>query len=104
MRLPRMTTRRWMISVMILATLLGIFVEIKRELRLAYQYQLKAKFHALQEDVNQGAEFSGPAGMYAYSFPNPEVAAYHVKMRRKYETAAARPWKSVEPDPPTPKP
>ena len=42
MRLPRMTTRRWMIAVMILATLMGVFAEVNRELRLAHRYRLLA--------------------------------------------------------------
>jgi hypothetical protein len=42
MRLPRMTTRRWMITVMILGTLMGVWIEAIRELRLAAQYRRRA--------------------------------------------------------------
>jgi hypothetical protein len=34
----------------------------------------------------------------------PEVAAYHVRMREKWEQAADHPWLPVEPDPPPPEP
>ena len=41
---------------------------------------------------------SGAAGVYAHGTVNPELAAYHAEMRRKYENAAARPWLAIEPD------
>ena len=34
----------------------------------------------------------------------PELAAYHVRMKRKWEHAATRPWMSVDPDPSPPGP
>jgi hypothetical protein len=37
--------------------------------------------------------------MYAHATANPELAAYHAEMRRKYENAATRPWLAIEPDP-----
>jgi hypothetical protein len=36
--------------------------------------------------------------------PRPELASYHVRMRRKWERAAARPWLPVAPDPRPPEP
>lgn len=96
MRLPRMTTRRWIFTVVIAAALL----EGYRELELCQQYRLKAKLHAGREGA-QPVIFV--AGFFGYSLPSPEVAAYHKAMRKKYEQAATRPWASVEPDPPEPK-
>jgi hypothetical protein len=101
MRLPRMTTRRWIATVVISAALLGLFVEINRELKLASQYQLEARMHSLLESASKGTVFrgtSGAAGVYAHGTVNPELAAYHAEMRRKYENAAARPWLAIEPD------
>jgi hypothetical protein len=105
MELPRMTTRRWVVTVVISAALLSIFVEINRELKLASQYRLRASGHSLLESVYKGTIFRGTgraAGTYAHGTANPELAAYHAEMRRKYENAAARPWLAIEPDPPSP--
>jgi hypothetical protein len=105
MRLSRMTTRRWIVAVVISAALLGIFVEIDRELRLRSRYRAKARMHGLQEEVLKGTVFrgtSGAAGVYAYSTADPERAAYHAEMRRKYEYAALHPWLVIEPDLPQP--
>jgi hypothetical protein len=102
MRLPRMTTRRWIATVVISAALLGLFVEINRELKLASHYRLEARLHSLQESASNGTVFHGigaAAGTYAHGTANPELAAYHAEMRRKYENAAARPWLAIEPDP-----
>jgi hypothetical protein len=105
MRLPRMTTRRWIATVVISAALLGLFVEINRERKLASQYRLEARMHSLLESASNGTVFHGTgaaAGTYAHGVANPELAAYHAAMRRKYENAAARPWITIEPDPPPP--
>src|SRR5262245_55961526 len=105
MRVPRMTTRRWMVAVVISAALLGFFVEVNRELKLASQYRLKASMHSLLESMSKGTEFRGAgasAGMYAHGTANPELAAYHAELRQKYEIAAARAWFAIEPDPPPP--
>jgi hypothetical protein len=104
MRLPRMTTRRWIVIVLISASLLASFVGIGRFLRLASEFRLRARFHALQESVIAGGElFKGPGGMYAYQLPRrPDQVDYHSKMRQKYERAAARPWLPIEPDAPEP--
>jgi hypothetical protein len=102
MRVPQMTTRRWIAAVAISATLLGVIVEINRELKLASQYRLEAKMHGLLESASNGTVFRGTgaaAGMYAHGTANPELAVYHAEMRRKYENAAARPWIAIEPDP-----
>jgi hypothetical protein len=112
MRTLRMTTRRWIFAVAIVAVSMGFVVEAKRELRLASQYGLRAQFHAREGRLHAGAfdggRFRPPAGVslegfHAFSIPGPEVAAYHAKMREKYERAASRPWASVEPDPPEPR-
>jgi hypothetical protein len=105
MRLSRMTTRRWIVAVVISAALLGIFVEIDRELRHRSQYRAKARMHSLQEEVLKGTVFRGTGGaaeIYAYSTADPERATYHAEMRRKYEYAALRPWLAIEPDLPQP--
>ncbi len=101
MRLPRMTTRRWIVTVVISAALLSLFIEIDRELRLRSQYRAKARLHSLQEVVFKGTVFrgvGGAAGMYAHTGADPERASYHAEMRRKYEHAALHPWLTIEPD------
>jgi hypothetical protein len=95
-RMLKMTTRRWIFAVVIAAT----FLEGYREWELSRQYRLKARMHAGREGPQQ---VKIGAGFYVYSLPGPDVAAYHAAMRKKYERAATRPWKSVEPDPPAPK-
>src|SRR5262245_47973192 len=101
MRIPRMTTRRWFVVVAIAAVLLA--TELMRE-RWS-RYRLKARMHGLQAEVNKGTVFQSTgtaAGTYAYAVANPEWAAYHAEMQRKYESAALRPWLAIEPDPAPP--
>jgi hypothetical protein len=59
MRLPQMTTRWWIAAVAISATLLGVIVEINRELKLASQYRLEARMHGLLESASNGTVFRG---------------------------------------------
>jgi 1-acyl-sn-glycerol-3-phosphate acyltransferase len=99
MRLPRMTTRRWMIAVVIGAVLFGA-MEIS---------QRRKRFRFLSNSYHMAAEMSlievgppAPAG-------SPEAEArrrlvtYYEQLGRKYERAASRPWLPVAPDPPAPK-
>ena len=116
MRLPKMTMRRWIATVGISGALLGVVVEVDRELRLASQYRLKAQLHGREESFEAKGGFRsvasqsgagsfrnlasklGTAGSFTFSLPNPKLAEYHKRMRLKYESAAAQPWKSLELD------
>jgi hypothetical protein len=107
MRLPRMTTRRWMVMVGIVAIALGV-IEIVRERRLASGYRLRAKFYATWEASTGDIVFTGSGraqGLTAVAkAPDEGQKAYAASMRRKYEWAAAHPWLPVQPDPPPPAP
>jgi hypothetical protein len=89
--LPRLT------PLAVVALLLGanlMWMRIEDRLARASQHDVWARIY--------GGESSVPA---APGFPpKPEVAAYHSRMRRKWEQAAARPWLPVDPDPPPPEP
>ena len=110
MRLPRMTTRRWMVVVAIVA-----FVIAGEQMRRASaRYRLRAESHALREaDLRREAEkwrgvqpwvFGGLRGQEARDVMLlPEFVEYHARFGRgKYERAARYPWLPVEPDPPEP--
>lgn len=49
--------------------------------------------------ILEGATPSSPSGV----FDAGAMASYHDGLRRKYERAAARPWRTVAPDPPVPR-
>jgi hypothetical protein len=102
MRLPRMTTRRWIVTVVISASLMGIVAEVNRELRRAHECRRLAYCYGLAEKLNRGETVTFPGGMTAISAASPTLAAYYEEMKRKYERAAARPWLAVEPDRPVP--
>ena len=99
MRLPRLTTRRWIVVVAIAA----MSVEVYREVRLAAQYRLKACMHQQIECGSPTPVLTGAgraSGFFAFHVPDPEVASYHAALRQKYEYAALHPWLPVAPDPP----
>jgi hypothetical protein len=84
-----MTTRRWMIAVLIASVLLGCFVMLRRAahfMRLAALHEHLAHHQRSQP---------GPSA-------TPKDADHNERLARKYERAAARPWLPVEPDPPEP--
>src|SRR5690242_12471812 len=107
MRLPRMTTRRWMILVAIVAVVIA--AEQMRERRAAYlrlwymHVALELKMNdQIREAVNTGSYYFGPIESKAMIDRFTAFAAYHSSLRRKYEYAAAYPWVKVPPDPPRP--
>ena len=62
MRLPRMTTRRWMIVVAIVAILMGVVGEVIRERGLASRYRRLAATYRLAEEMNRGNRVVLPDG------------------------------------------
>ena len=116
MRLPRMTTRRWMVAVAVIA--LAIATVRIRERSLTYRR--KAAYHAdVAMQGSRAGRFddrrgvvlrnSGPGPFNAPSRPwqiivilDPRQIDHHGKMARKYEQAARYPWLPVEPDSPEP--
>ena len=110
MRLPRMTTRRWMLAV----ALVALSVSGEQMRRRAAQYRWQAERHANIESAcrrtadllprMKPADWEGFCGQMARGIRNsPRLAAYHAVLRRKYEHAARYPWLPVERDPPEPK-
>jgi len=106
MRLPRLTTRRLMALVMLLAFSMGAMVQMRR-LRLSYQAQA-ARHSALERSSRRIASYAAglrnvglePRGDGGAALGR--RAAYHAAMRQKYERAARYPWLSIAPDPPPP--
>ncbi|MGP0062486.1 MAG: hypothetical protein ACLQGP_02635 [Isosphaeraceae bacterium] len=85
MRLPRMTTRRWMVVVLIASVLLGVLVMLRRAahfMRLALLHEHMA--HLLRSTTGPSAD--------------PKGADHNERLARKYQRAAARPWLAIEPD------
>ncbi|SRR5579883_2155774 len=109
MRLPRMTTRLWMIVVAVVA--LSIAAEQMR--RKSARYRERAERHAKIEEacrksaallpLMKPSDYEIMCGrMVQATRLSPWLAAYHAELRRKYEYAARYPWLPVEPDPPGP--
>jgi hypothetical protein len=97
--MTRMTTRRWMLAVAAIASMLGV-----------YQMRERSKEFEAESLEHANAAFlydNSPLHRAALDSrlpppPNPRKAAYHDAMRRKYVYAAAHPWFPVAPDPPEP--
>jgi hypothetical protein len=88
MYLPRMTTRRWMIAVAVVAVVLwGVPTVIQWR---------RIRFQRLSDYHRSKIVLVGP--------PSPLLARtlYHSKMAEKYAEATRRPWLPVSPDPPAP--
>jgi hypothetical protein len=85
MRLPRMTTRRWMVVVVVASLLLGAFVTWRR----AAHYMRLAAVHEHWAHLLRST--TGPSA-------DPKGADHHERLARKYQRAAARPWLPIEPD------
>lgn len=94
LRLPRMTIRKGMIAVALIAVLLAIGILEMTLLRRAANDRQRDQYRDL-------------AGMYAefeelWRTIDARLADYYAGMKEKYLRAASRPWESVEADPPRP--
>jgi hypothetical protein len=109
MRLPRMTTRRWMVAVAVAAIGLGAWVLVVRSREYAVQAgnhghheaMCWLTIHAYEADP-RSVTVSGPKPVEAIIDQSRRRAGYYAALKRKYEQAAHRPWLPVEPDPPPP--
>jgi hypothetical protein len=97
MRLPRMTTRRWMIAVVLAALLLGAV----RLLMLSAAYRTKAGRYQL-ELLGTTPILMGPNGSHSRGYRPSARTRWAEKMGEKYLRASRFPWLPVEPDPPEP--
>jgi hypothetical protein len=122
MRLPRMTTRRWMIAAAIVGLLMGGCIGGYRLKRWHEHFLDRARYHASMEMAHWKSEYAHrELGLQHFGFdPGSKAvravrakalrdiaffsitAGYHAEMARKYEYAARRPWLPVELDPPEP--
>lgn len=115
MRFLRMTTRRWMVVVAVIAATLFLEEHRKRAAKSA-EYRTIAEAH---EGRLQTLALIRRLGQYPYApcwlgrIPlryDAETAprharhvSHHTALKLKYERAARCPWLPVEPDPPEPK-
>jgi hypothetical protein len=127
MRLPRMTTRLWMLVVVAAILFLPLFLAIAwflspeqvRLRALIDDYNVRAEHHAaLEREASRLSEISetshaivmrhghathAPVAQRPELVPRYlELAKYYGALRRKYEEAALHPRLPVEPDPPQP--
>jgi hypothetical protein len=102
MRRPRMTMRGLMIAVVVLTALIWGGTLWQR----AGLYRWKSHFHSQMERSSVIAVIEGPAAADRDELARMTGAwrDHHAALRHKYESAAARPWVSVPPDPPQPFP
>jgi hypothetical protein len=94
--LPRMTARRWMVAIAIVADVLAVNVHLSR---VADQYRAIAEHHYSHRNTSTG---SGSAGSEELERRDLVRARWHMKLGDKYRIAALRPWIPVPPDPPEP--
>jgi hypothetical protein len=114
--LPRMTTRRWMVAIAIVAALLAVKVHLSL---VAEQYIYIAEDHESQSRAVAGARHwsgpldgdtnisigclgCGPDGDEELKGRDLAIFLWHKKLSKKYQTAALCPWISVPADPPKP--
>ena len=117
MRWPRMTMRRWMITVLVAGLLLGGIVgryRLKRRhdsflAHFRYHVQTVNTWERQERTVRHLArvfEEHNELGSAEHErFTAGQLArrvAYHAAMARKYRHAARHPWLPVGPDPPEP--
>jgi hypothetical protein len=107
MRLPRMTTRRIMVVVAVVALILCGEILWRRRVT----YQRRASINAIYARQFREAFESRSLVVFA-KHHGPEYAAtptlrlkwaeYHETLARKYQRAASRPWEAVPANPPPP--
>ena len=113
MRLPRMTTLRWMIAVVVIGLMIGggaLLIRQRRDyfLILAESHQKEAassmtRVTALKSRLASTSEMSTEIGQLYRDYERVmDRADHHAAMAHKYEHAARYPWLWVKPDPPEP--
>jgi hypothetical protein len=91
---------RRLVPFAVVALLLGANLAL---MRIAYRLEQAAEHDVLAS--LDGGESSVVAAPFPLGYrPRPDIATYHVQMRRKWERAAARTWLSVQPDTSPPDP
>jgi hypothetical protein len=117
MRLPQMTTRRWMIVAAVVGPLAGMHLKQWRGdllLKQRQDYFLSRMQIHLKGVKACDMVYADGSCQTLWSDARrekwkrevsltPRRHAYHVAMYQKYERASRQPWLPVEPDPPAPK-
>ncbi len=114
MRLPHMTTRRWIIVVAVIGLMIGGAVQLERRrsdyfLSLAQSHQKEVASSKTRGEALK-SRFGGTPGMTLEEIMRlhrdydlmMDRADHHTSLARKYEQAARYPWLPVGPDPPEP--
>lgn len=99
MRLPRMTTRRWMVVVAIIGLAMGGIVGGFRMGRRRDDFLKRARYHRSMEMAYRTFR---PTPTWVMTPRVSETTAHYATMANKYRYAAQYPWLPVEPDPPEP--
>jgi hypothetical protein len=107
MRLPRMTTRRWMIAVAIFAVGLATVAHFRGLVlrqRAAYHEKIEKLVTASVGDLAPAAMWPKAAQVRAKAAvrANAAIRDRHARLKEKYWRAAHHPWLPVEADPPEP--
>jgi hypothetical protein len=106
MRLPRvrLTMRRLMTAMAIVALMLGEYHWLDRMGRRRDAFLRRAEYH--RRLLCNYVEFPGhgPELGRQLQARYERIRAWHATMERTYFRVAARPWESVPPDPPCPEP
>jgi hypothetical protein len=84
MRLPRMTTRRWLIAVALISIGLGGYVRVRR-------WKLKTLHDEYAARAEQHAKIAGHYRRIA----RPASEVHHANLARTYAAAASRLWSPV---------
>jgi hypothetical protein len=98
MRLPRVTTRQWMVAVALVALTIGIALGGIRLKRQRDRHLLHAALHQSHVDLARKIKKGSPGPLAS------RLIEYHASMARRYRHAARYPWLPVEPEPPAPEP
>ncbi len=107
MRVPRMTTRRWMVGVAVVALAMG--AEKLRRLSRTYAFLAACHAGARTSQVEfvrdcDGFDTSDREAVAEMIAQFRRHIPWHAALARKYQHAARYPWLPVEPDPPMPEP
>src|SRR5262245_40028901 len=93
----RLTVRRMMIAIAVVATLLGVGLELirrrERFLRISVEHAVEAAMEGTLVVTDQGPAYVGV---------KTEKGRWHEFTHQKYEYLGRRPWLPVPPDPPEP--